>query len=155
MTIATLFASDPLMNLLAQVNPPAATISTPLAIKLEPHDPAFGSLAPALPLIAFNDYQCAYCLVFQQETFPKLKAEYLDTGKVRFVHKDLPLDFHTEAMPAARVARCAGEAGQFWAMHTALFAQAHCLACQGASGHCQDQRFAHACFSSVYGLDPV
>lgn len=40
--------------------------------------------------------------------------------KVRFIVRDLPLDFHSAARPAAEVAHCAGEQGKFWPMHEAL-----------------------------------
>ena len=50
------------------------------------------------------------------QTFAELKKNYIDTGKVRFVSRDLPLDFHPNAMQAAEAGRCAGEQGQFWAM---------------------------------------
>lgn len=42
-------------------------------------------------------------------------------GQVRLVFKDFPLDFHDRARPAARAARCAGEAGRFWEYHDLLF----------------------------------
>jgi protein-disulfide isomerase len=42
-------------------------------------------------------------------------------GQVRLVFKDFPLDFHERARPAARAARCAGEAGRFWEYHDLLF----------------------------------
>lgn len=133
-TVVTLFAADPLLELGAQVTPPPATLSKHINIRLDGQDPVLGNPDAMLTLIVFNDYQCPYCQVFQRETFPKLKADYIDTGKVRLIHKDLPLDFHAQAIPAARAARCAGEAGRFWDMHAALFARAHCLACQGPEG---------------------
>lgn len=43
-------------------------------------------------------------------------------GQVRLVFKDFPLDFHERARPAARAARCAGEAGRYWEYHDLLFA---------------------------------
>jgi protein-disulfide isomerase len=49
-----------------------------------------------------------------------LKKNYIDTGKVRFVSRDLPLDFHPNAPGAAIAVRCAGEQRRFWEMHDAL-----------------------------------
>ena len=46
--------------------------------------------------------------------YGELKKSYIDTGKVRFYSRDMPLDFHPDAMRAAQAARCAGEQGQFW-----------------------------------------
>ena len=62
---------------------------------------------------------------------PQLKSEYIDTGLVRFVHKDLPLPFHPHALPAAAAARCAGEQNRYWDLYAALFDQQNCLNCKG------------------------
>ena len=51
---------------------------------------------------------------------PQLKKNYIDTGKLRFIVRDLPLSFHSSARPAAEAAHCAAEQGKFWEMHHAL-----------------------------------
>ena len=68
----------------------------------------------------FADYQCPACARFA-EASQRLKQEYVETGKVRFVYFDLPLRQHQNAMPAAQAARCAGDQGQYWAMHDKLY----------------------------------
>lgn len=75
-----------------------------------------GSKDAPLTMVEFTDFQCPYCQRFHVQTFAELKRDYIDTGKLRFVSRDLPLDFHPNAMQAAEAARCAGEQGQFWAM---------------------------------------
>lgn len=70
----------------------------------------------------FADYQCPACARFA-EASQRLKAEYVDPGKVRFVFFDLPLPQHTHAVKAAMAARCAGDQDQYWAMHDRLFAE--------------------------------
>ncbi|MGH9426894.1 MAG: DsbA family protein [Terriglobia bacterium] len=65
----------------------------------------------------FTDYQCEFCQRFHQQTFQDLKKHYIESGKVRFYSMDLPLDIHQNALLAAQAGRCAGEQGQFWAMH--------------------------------------
>jgi protein-disulfide isomerase len=67
-------------------------------------------------LVEFTDLECPYCRTFHVGTFERLKREYIDTGKVRFVSRDFPLDFHPNARPAAQAVRCAGEQGKFWEM---------------------------------------
>jgi len=82
------------------------------------------SLGPAsagLTLVEFTDYQCPFCKRFHDRSWPELKSKYVDTGKVRYVVRDLPLEIHSSAMPAAIAARCAGEQGKFWPVHEALF----------------------------------
>jgi protein-disulfide isomerase len=73
-------------------------------------------------IIEFTDLQCPYCARFARETFPKLKATYIDTGRVRFASTDLPLAMHAFAVPSAIAARCAGEQGHYWAYRERLFA---------------------------------
>ncbi len=73
-----------------------------------------------LTMVEFTDLQCPFCNRFATQTFDQLKKDYIDTGKVRFISRDFPLDFHPQAMPAARAARCAGDQGRFWEMRTTL-----------------------------------
>jgi len=72
-------------------------------------------------IIEFTDLQCPYCARFATQTFPELRRNYIDKGKVRFASRDLPLPFHAFALPAAVAARCAGEQGRFWEFREALF----------------------------------
>ena len=81
---------------------------------------SLGKADAPLTLVEFTDLQCQFCNRFSTQVFAQLKAAYIDTGMVRFVTRDFPLDFHPEAMPAARAARCAGEQGKFWEMRDAL-----------------------------------
>jgi protein-disulfide isomerase len=87
-----------------------------------PDEMALGRADAPLALVEFSDYQCPYCARFHAAVLPRLKTEYIDTGKLRLLFKDLPLAMHREAMPAARAARCAGAQGKFWPMNEALFA---------------------------------
>jgi len=89
-------------------------------LQLEARDYAMGRSDAPLTLVEFTDYQCPYCRRFQAQTFPLLKKNYIDTGQLRFVVRDLPLEFHSAARPAAEAAHCAGEQGKFWEMHQAL-----------------------------------
>lgn len=74
-------------------------------------------------VVEFADYQCPFCRKFQSETFAELKKDYIDTGKVRFVSRDLPLDFHANAPNSAVAARCAGEQNKFWEMRDLMLAR--------------------------------
>ena len=89
-------------------------------LALPPGELALGRAGAPLTMIEFTDYQCPYCRRFQAEVWPKLKREYIDTGKLRYIARDLPLAIHAAAAPAAEAAHCAGEQGKFWDMHAAL-----------------------------------
>lgn len=70
----------------------------------------------------FADFQCPACARFSEAT-TRLKEEYVESGKVRFVFFDLPLRQHQNAMPAAMAARCAGDQDTYWPMHAQLFSK--------------------------------
>ncbi|HET9693969.1 MAG TPA: thioredoxin domain-containing protein [Steroidobacteraceae bacterium] len=82
---------------------------------------SLGSVDATVTVIEFTDLQCPYCARFALETWPLLRARYVETGKVHFVSRDLPLSFHAFALPAAVAARCAGQQGRFWEFREALF----------------------------------
>ena len=94
-------------------------------------EPALGKATAPLTIMEFSDFECSYCRRFHEKVFPKLKSQYIDTGLVRFIHKDLPLPFHPHALQAAAAARCAGEQNRYWDMYAALFNQQNCLGCKG------------------------
>jgi protein-disulfide isomerase len=93
----------------------------PARMRLQSDEYSLGSPAAPVTIVEFTDYQCPYCRRFEAETWPKLKHDYVDTGKVRFIVRDLPLtEIHPAARPAAQAAHCAGDQGKFWPMHDAL-----------------------------------
>jgi protein-disulfide isomerase len=96
--------------------------SDEVRLKLEPGELALGRSDAPLTMVEFTDYQCPYCRRFKAEVWPQLKRDYIDTGKLRYLARDLPLGFHASAAPAAEAAHCAGEQGKFWEMHAALLA---------------------------------
>jgi protein-disulfide isomerase len=107
-------------------NRPAAVPAAPevrnVPIELGNH-PTKGSDAAKLTLIEFSDYQCPYCARHTKDTNPQLQKDYVDTGKVRYVFFDMPLEtLHKQAFKAAEATRCAGEQGKYWEMHERLFA---------------------------------
>jgi protein-disulfide isomerase len=107
---------------------PRPELTSPLLLKGEP---VLGDASAPLTIVEFSDFECSYCRRFHEQVFPKLKSDYIDTGLVRFVHKDLPLPFHPNALPAAAAARCAGEQNRYWDLYSALFDQQNCLSCKG------------------------
>src|SRR5260370_20525632 len=73
-----------------------------------------GSKDAPLTIVEYTDYQCPFCQRFHVTSFNDLKKNYIETGKVRFYSRDLPRDFHPNAMRGAMAARCAADQGQFW-----------------------------------------
>lgn len=88
----------------------------------EEDDRVRGNPQAPLTLLEYSDFTCGYCEKFFEETWPILFSEYIDTGKVRLVYRDFPRAPSGPSVDTALAARCAGEQGQYWAMHDRLFA---------------------------------
>ncbi|MCL5743673.1 MAG: DsbA family protein [Acidobacteria bacterium] len=86
-------------------------------------------------MVEFTDYQCPFCRRFHDATFPEIKKNYIDTGKLRFASRDLPLGFHQNAFRAAEAARCAGDQNQFWQMRELLSANPSKLSADDITGY--------------------
>jgi protein-disulfide isomerase len=84
-------------------------------------NPVLGDLKAPVTLVEFTDYQCPYCQKFYSKAYKELKKQYVDTGKLRLVLRDLPLPSHAYARPAAISTHCAGEQDKLWEMHDVLF----------------------------------
>jgi protein-disulfide isomerase len=88
---------------------------------------SIGASDAPLTIVEFTDLQCPFCRRFAIGTFPEIKKNWIDTGKLRFVTRDFPLASHAQAMDAARAARCAGEQERFWEIRLALVRNADVL----------------------------
>ena len=102
-------------------------------------EPSMGRKDAPLTIVEFSDFECSYCRRFHQTVLAKLKQEYIEPGLVRFIHKDLPLPFHRQALPAAAAARCAGEQNEYWTTYGALFDGQSCLQCKGVVAIAREQ----------------
>ena len=90
-------------------------------IPVSSDDPAMGPKNAPVTVVIFSDYQCPFCSRVEP-TLEQLKQQYGD--KVRIVWKDLPLDFHKNALPAATAAYVAYLAkgnDAFWKVHQTMF----------------------------------
>jgi protein-disulfide isomerase len=84
--------------------------------------PDLGKRDAPVTVVEFSDYQCPFCARHFAQTFRAIKSEYIDTGKVRYVFRDFPLEsIHPQARKAAEAAHCAGAQGKYWEMHDMLF----------------------------------
>ncbi|UCG23322.1 MAG: DsbA family protein [Chloroflexota bacterium] len=102
------------------VQPAAAP--TPAAFN-ESYAGAMGDPDAAVTIVEFTDYQCPFCSRHSIETMPRIVSEFVETGRVYYVLKDLPLDqLHSDARAAAEAVRCAGDQDGYWDMHDAVFA---------------------------------
>lgn len=121
--------------------------------------PSIGKANAPVTIVEVSDYQCPYCKRFVDNTFPQLKKQYIDTGKVRLVFKDLPLGFHKHSIVAAQAAHCAGDQGKYWEMHDILFQNGKRLDKKYLPGYANtiklDQKTFIACINSKRHLDRI
>jgi protein-disulfide isomerase len=81
--------------------------------------PSLGVSDAPVVIVEFGDFQCPVCYRWHVETFKPLLRAY--PGKIRFVYRNYPLDFHQNAFGAAEAALCAGDQDAYWQYSDALF----------------------------------
>jgi protein-disulfide isomerase len=94
---------------------PVRAAETPL---LQSDDRVLGDAKAPIVIFEYASLTCPHCAVFDQETLPKLKTDWIDTGKAKLILRDYPLD--QSALLAAMVARCAPP-DRFYAFIDTLF----------------------------------
>jgi protein-disulfide isomerase len=110
-----------------QAPQPAPAPNDKVSYKLTPGGFSMGDPKAPLVMVEYTDFQCPFCQQFHNTAFAQIKANYIDTGKMRFVSRDFPLDFHENARRAAIAGRCAAEQGKFWELRHVMIANAEAL----------------------------
>ena len=100
--------------------------NVPVADLMKPDaqpDLALGSDNAPVTIIEYASMTCPHCAHFQETTFPELKKRYIDTGKVRYILRDFPLDSLSGAVFV--LAHCAGkdDKDKYYSMIDTLFSQ--------------------------------
>ena len=83
-------------------------------------DRSLGKDDAAVTIVEYASMTCPHCAHFHETTYPELKKRYIDTGKVRFIFREFPLD--SLAAGAAMLARCADKS-KFFPLIETLFQQ--------------------------------
>ena len=96
-------------------------IKTNKVVISEDDDPVLGSKDAPVTIIDFSDYQCPFCKKFYSNIFHELEADYIDSGKVKYVFRDFPLSIHSKAQYAHYAAECGKEQNKYWEIHNILF----------------------------------
>jgi protein-disulfide isomerase len=107
-------------------------------VSISKENAILGATDAPVTVVEFTDYQCPFCKRFILSTFPLLKRDFIDTGKVRWIVRDLPLGFHPNAYKAAQAAHCAGDQGKFWEMRDTLFRNNANLGIEQLPGYARD-----------------
>jgi protein-disulfide isomerase len=84
-------------------------------------DMALGPANASVTITEYASMTCPHCAKFNEEVFPRIKSEYIDTGKVRYVFREFPLD--DIALAASTMARCVArdDAPKYFALVDILF----------------------------------
>lgn len=97
----------------------AADVAKPVSLP----DMALGPANATVTITEFASMTCPHCAAFTEKVFPKIKTEYIDTGKIRFVFREFPLDI--KAAAGSMLARCIAkdDSGKYFAVIDMLFRQ--------------------------------
>ena len=86
-------------------------------------DMALGPANASVTITEFASMTCPHCANFTETVFPKIKSEYIDSGKIRFIFREFPLDI--KAAAGSMLARCIAkdDSGKYFAVIDMLFKQ--------------------------------
>jgi len=104
--------SASISSIAEEAQAPAASPAAPLP------DMAIGKPDAPVTIVEYSSLSCPHCAAFHRDVFPALKSEYIDTGKVRFVMREFPLN--EPALGGAVIARCL-EPSRYFAFTGLLF----------------------------------
>lgn len=118
------------------------------------HDEAFrGERNATVAIIEYADFECPYCGLYEHDIYPQISKDYIQTGKIKYVYRDLPSPMHSHAIGAARAAHCAGEQGKYWELHDRLFARQNALRNVDMPDHAHELGLDTAKFSECLSSD--
>lgn len=90
----------------------ALALASPVAAQeIRPDDRIMGKPDAPITIVEYASLTCPHCAAFHKDVLPKLKQDWIDTGKAKLVFRDFPLD--SLALGAAMIAQCAPEGRYF------------------------------------------
>jgi protein-disulfide isomerase len=97
----------------------AADVAKPVSLP----DMALGPADAPVTITEYASMTCPHCAAFNADVFPKIKSTYIDTGKIRYVFREFPLDI--KAAAGSMLSRCIakGDAAKYFAVTDLLFKQ--------------------------------
>jgi len=124
---------------------PTAVPSVPTGQAAQPNvdvditgSPVKGDKNAPVTIVEFSDFECPFCGRYFTNTYSSIVENYIDTGKVKYVFKHFPLNFHASAQKASEAAECAGDQEKFWEYHDVLFANQQALSVSNLKQYASD-----------------
>lgn len=117
--LAALAGFSPLRLIADAMAQSATDVAKPVSLP----DMALGPANASVTITEYASMTCPHCATFAKDVFPKIKSEYVDTGKVRYVFREFPLDI--KAAAGSMLARCIAkeDSGKYFAVIDLLFKQ--------------------------------
>ncbi|MCG2625012.1 DsbA family protein [Bradyrhizobium sp. WYCCWR 13023] len=117
--LAALAGLSPLRFISEAMAQAASDVAKPVSLP----DMALGPKDAAVTITEFASMTCPHCAAFNEQVFPKIKSEYIDTGKVRYIFREFPLDI--KAAAGSMLSRCIAkdDAAKYFAVTDMLFRQ--------------------------------
>jgi protein-disulfide isomerase len=115
--LAALVGFSPLRLISSAFAQSATDVAKPQSLP----DMALGPADAKVTITEYASMTCPHCAAFNEQVFPKIKAEFIDTGKVRYVFREFPLDI--KAAAGSMLSRCIanGDANKYFAVTDLLF----------------------------------
>lgn len=97
----------------------ASDVAKPVSLP----DMALGPANASVTITEFASMTCPHCAAFNETVFPKIKSEYIDTGKIRYIFREFPLDI--KAAAGSMLSRCIAkdDSGKYFTVTDMLFRQ--------------------------------
>ena len=117
--LAAFAGFSPLRFITSAMAQSASDVAKPVSLP----DMALGPKDAAVTITEFASMTCPHCAAFNAEVFPKIKSTYIDTGKIRYIFREFPLDI--KAAAGSMLARCIAkdDASKYFAVVDVLFKQ--------------------------------
>jgi protein-disulfide isomerase len=117
--LAALVGFSPLRLIADAMAQNASDVAKPVSLP----DMVLGPANASVTITEFASMTCPHCAAFNENVFPKIKSEYIDTGKVRYVFREFPLDI--KAAAGSMLGRCIAknDSGKYFAVVDMLFKQ--------------------------------
>lgn len=117
--LAALMGFSPLRLITGAMAQSAADVAKPMSLP----DMALGPANASVTITEYASMTCPHCAAFNEAVFPKIKSEYIDSGKVRYVFREFPLDI--KAAAGSMLARCIAkdDSGKYFTVIDLLFKQ--------------------------------
>ena len=87
---------------------------------IEGGSPIMGNSNAPITILEWGDYQCTFCYKFHQNTLNTIQEDFINTGKVKLVFKDFPLNGQ-DSLLAAEASYCAEDQEKYWQYHDELY----------------------------------